>query len=274
MKLVADSGSTKTAWRLIHTDGRIEQAASIGLNPFHLADEMITATLESIFPAWHEHISELFFYGAGVGSTIQHDRLERLLASSFPNASVEVNHDLLGAARAACGREAGFAVILGTGTNSCFFDGQTITEHIPSVGYILGDYGSGADLGKRWAEACLTHAAEPDLIKLFYEQYNLNADRLLDQVYTGTRVQTFLASFAPFLAEQKSHPFIAALISSAFDDFFTRTLKRYSSKGTVHVCGSIGEIFRPFLENVAANHGFTLGRTVPHPIAALTLYHT
>lgn len=274
MILIADSGSTKTDWRLIHPSGQIEQFTSIGLNPFHLADEMIIATARAIATDWQSDIQTLYFYGAGVGSEIQHNRLVEILRTVFYNANVCVEHDLLGAARAACGKRSGLAVILGTGTNSCLYNGSIITEHIPSVGYILGDYGSGADLGKRWANACLTNAADQSLIQEFYTTFNLNADQVLQRVYAEKRAQAFLASFAPFLGQHRHHPFIANLITSAFNDLFEQTLTKYSWHKQIDVCGSIGHIFRNELARVAEQHNCVLGNVIQSPIAALTLYHS
>jgi glucosamine kinase len=274
MILIADSGSTKTDWRLIHASGQIEQFTSIGLNPFHLADEMILATVRAIAVDKQLDVQELFFYGAGVGSKIQHTRLSHILQNVFSKANINVEHDLLGAARAACGKRSGLAVILGTGTNSCLYNGTEITEHIPSVGYILGDFGSGADLGKRWANACLTSTADAALIQSFYSDFNLDADKILQGVYADKRAQAFLASFAPFLAQNRHHPFAANLVAEAFNELFEQTLTKYSWHKQIDVCGSIGHIFRNELARAAESHGCVLGNVIQSPIAALTLYHS
>lgn len=273
MIVIADSGSTKTDWRIVHQSGQIEQLTTIGLNPFHLADEMILATLQTVGTGFQSKIERVFFYGAGVGSQIQHTRLFSLLQKVFTNASIVVEHDLLGAARAACGRRHGLAVILGTGMNSCLYDGEKITEHISSVGYILGDYGSGADLGKRWTSACITKAADPKLIEAFYSSHNLSHDLLLQGVYASNRAQAFLASFAPFIAQNRHHPYVATMITEAFADLFSHTLSKYTWHERIDVCGSIGHIFRNELALVAEKNNCTLGNVIQSPIAALTLYH-
>lgn len=277
MIVIADSGSTKTHWRFIDPQGTIQQLQTQGLNPYFLTDaQLITSIQEgpaSLLPA--EAVSSLYFYGSGLGSTEPVERLRRVLSEFFPNAELFIEHDLLGAARALCGRHEGLALILGTGANSCYYDGTAIVQNVASAGYILGDEGSGADLGRRWISAWLNDRVPHLLADAFYDTYKINREVVLKNVYSGNRPNKYLASFAPFLREHSKDPYVAQLITDAFNELFDRYLIRYPkhTELPVHACGSIAWYFAPILRSVAELHGMHMGNVVKEPIAALTLYH-
>lgn len=277
MILIADSGSTKTDWRLIDREGNIHQAQTIGLNPYFVTDEKILETLQvgpvKLFTA--TEVRQVYFYGSGVSNSQQQERLERILKFVYSLAEVHVEHDLLGAARALCGHDSGIPVILGTGANSCAFDGEHIVANIPSLGYILGDEGSGADLGKRWAMAYLQKKAPKELIDDFYTGYGVDKDLILDKVYSGERPNRFLASFAPFIRKHSGNPFMLELIKGSFTELFDNYITRLDQhkEWPMHVCGSIGYHFHHILSIMAEERGITFGQVIQKPIAALTLYH-
>ncbi len=277
MILVADSGSTKTHWRFIDPDGAIQQLHTAGLNPYFITDDDLAKAIQegpaNLLPA--EAVSELHFYGSGLGAPEPIARLHKVLSEFFPNAKLFIEHDLLGAARALCGRNEGLALILGTGANSCYYNGIEIVQNVASAGYILGDEGSGADLGKRLISAWLNDRVPHDLAEAFFNAYALNRDTVLKNVYSGSRPNRYLASFTPFLRDHAKHPYVAQLITDAFNELFERYLVRYPKHRELplHACGSIAWYFAPLLRSVAEQHGMHVGNTVKEPIAALTLYH-
>lgn len=277
MIVIADSGSTKTDWRCVTTTGDILQTRTLGLNPYFTSNEALIDALDQgpiqAFDA--PSVRELHFYGSGLSSKASVDRYTQVLAQKFPNADLHLEHDLLGAARALCQHNAGIAVILGTGSNSCVFDGNSIVQNIPSTGYILGDEGSGADLGKRWVKAFLANELPADLHEPFKQAYGIDRDLILRRVYSEAQPNRFLASFVPFLLKNKRHPFVVKLIDQAFDELFSRYLAKYDQAKTlpINACGSIAWYFLPFFRSKCEAYGMTLGTVIQEPIAALTHYH-
>ncbi|WP_306642668.1 N-acetylglucosamine kinase [Sanyastnella coralliicola] len=277
MILIADSGSTKTDWRLIDREGNIHQAQTIGLNPYFVSDDQFLQTLRvgplKLFTA--AEVREVYFYGSGLGSARLVDQVKRLLAEVYRLATIHVEHDLLGAARALCGSQPGIAAILGTGMNTCAYDGEFITKNIPSLGFILGDEGSGTDLGRRWVQAFLLGEAPDDLIKDFYEGYGADKEIILDRVYKGERPNRFLASFVPFVRKHLGDPFMLNLVKGAFAEFFDRYVVRYEQhkEWPLHISGSIGFHFHHILQLQAEERDIPFGSVLQKPIAALTLYH-
>lgn len=277
MILIADSGSTKTDWRVIDRDGAIHQFQTIGLHPFFVSDELLLQSLRTTilpqFPA--ALIREVYFYGSGLASAKESQRFNSLFSDLFQLAKIEIHHDLLGAARALCGNSSGIALILGTGANSCTYHEGKILQNINSTGYIMGDEGSGADLGKRWAHSFITEQAPSNLRQSFLQKFGADKELILDRVYRGERPNRFLASFCPFLKENSRDPFIANMIDQAFEELIQGYLKRYDVDSTwkVHATGSIAFNFSSILSNALERNGFHLGHVVQKPIAALALYH-
>lgn len=275
--LIADSGSTKTDWRLIDRDGNIHQCRTVGLNPYFTSDEAFIEAINegpaSLFAA--EAIAELHFYGSGISNPEQNKRVKTILGELFPNARLFIEHDLLAAARAACGRKPGIALILGTGANSCTYDGVAITHNVMSLGFILGDEGSGADLGKRWMSAYLNQRVPQELAEAFHQAYGVTPEQVIKRVYTGDRPNRFLGSFAPFLSKHLNHPYVVRLVSEAFNELFERYLLRYEDHRTIPIncCGSVAFHFAKVLRAVAETHGMRIGTVIAEPVAALTLYH-
>lgn len=277
VRLIADSGSTKTDWRLIDPQGNIHQVRTHGLNPYFTSDEeFITALNEgpaSVFAA--EAVEQIHFYGSGVSNPEQQSRVQKLMKELFPNADLFIEHDLLAAARASCGRQAGITMILGTGANSCEYDGDEIVANVPSLGYILGDEGSGADLGKRWMSAHLNERAPQALSDSFQKSYQLEHQEVINRVYKGKQPNRYLASFAPFLSKNVRDPYINQLVAQAFKEFFERYITHYPhhKEWPVHACGSVAYYFAPLLRSIAETYEVHMGTILKDPIAALTLYH-
>lgn len=277
MKLIADSGSTKTDWRLIAPNGVIQQVKTSGLNPYFTSDEAFCEAINegpgAVFPI--EAVTEVHFYGAGLESPSMQERYTKLFSEFCVNAAIYIEHDLLAAARAVCGNSEGITLILGTGANSCRYDGSKIIENISSMGYILGDEGSGADLGKRWLSAYLNDRAPKELSEKFRQKYGVDRELALKRVYQDATPNRFLASFAPFISAEIAHPYMAKLVENAFNEQFDHYVTRYENFKyyDLNVCGAVGYYLSKILRKVTEERGMRFGKFIKSPIAALTLYH-
>lgn len=277
MILIADSGSTKTDWRLLSPNGSIAQAKTIGFNPFYQDTENIFSTLQgSLLPQLAgQQPRQIYFYGAGCGDESRRQVVSDALLQAFPESDVTVQHDLLAAARALCGHEPGIACILGTGSNSCLFDGKQITQNIPPLGFILGDEGSGAYLGRKLISAYLRQELPQDLQEAFYKKYQVTKEAIQNRVYSQPFPNRYLASFAKFLFDRRRHPAIFALIYQSFTDFFDKCVSRYPNHTElpIHFVGSIAFYFGDILRQIAREHSIRVQHILETPIAGLTLYH-
>jgi glucosamine kinase len=276
MLLIADSGSTKTDWRIIDQDKNIAQAKTAGFNPYYQTEEQIFAELkEVLLPQVKGDITEIYFYGAGCSSPDKNALVENALSRVFLKAQVHVSHDLLAAARALCGSEAGIACILGTGSNSCLYDGKDIVANKASLGYILGDEGSGAVLGKLLVSKYFNRELPGHLMAKFEKRYALSREELLDNVYKKPFPNRYLAKFSQFLFHNLSDPYIYKLVYDAFADFFDKNVLYYENYADykVHFTGSIAFYYSNILRQVANDKGIVVKNILENPIAGLTLYH-
>jgi len=277
MILIADSGATKIEWRLLASDGTIKQAYSEGYNPYVQEDEDLRKGVkEHVMPVLNgAQVSEVAFYGAGCGSEEKNNAVAAILRPFFPKAAIDVNNDLLGSARALCGTEPGIACILGTGSNSCFYDGEKIALQVPSLGYVLGDEGSGANMGRKLIRAAVRKRLPSDLQLAFDSRFGLSEDDVLETVYKQKHPSRFLASFMKFLMQHIKEPYVYALIYDSFAEFFEEIIKSYPdySKYPVHFTGSVAFYYANILRQVAADQGATVKNIIEGPIAGLTLYH-
>jgi len=276
LTLIADSGSTKTDWRFFNYEGYITALSSDGINPYYEDETQIANKLELTFGNINHEVGEIFFYGAGCAGEESIAKMKRALNTQFPNAHCEVYSDLLGSARALCGNEAGIACILGTGSNSCFYDGEKIAENIPPLGFMLGDEGSGAVLGRKIVVAYLRKYMPDDLLSKFEIQYALTKEQVLENVYNQSFPNRYLAQFTKFLSENIEHPFVAELLMEHFTEFFDRHIKHYSQWQTsnVHFVGSLAFYFEAFLKQAAENLGIQIGKIITAPIDGLIYYHS
>lgn len=275
MILIADSGSTKVAWRVVHKDGTIQAIQTIGINPFFVSEKDILKTMEdSLKPAIRGKVERVFFYGAGVAGKDKVDILTRCFHKTFPGCDVEANSDLLAAARCLCGSDKGIAAILGTGANTCFYDGQMIVDNVPACGYILGDEGGGAVLGKKLVSDYLKRMLPEDLSEAFEKQYKLGLLDIIEKVYRQPMPNRFLASFTLFLGDHQSHPYVQEFLGKAFDEFFLRNIIHYDYETyPVNIVGSVAFYFRNEVEASAVRHGMRIGKIVRTPIEGLVAYH-
>ena len=277
MVLIADSGSTKTEWRILLPDGNIAQARTTGYNPHHQTAIEIEASLRKEFisqlPAGE--VAEIHFYGAGCGSEKSKSIVREAFEKVFPNATLVVEHDLLAAARALCGEEAGIACILGTGSNSCLYDGKQIVGNVPALGFILGDEGSGTDLGKRVVADFLRGDMPENLQARFQKRFELSVDDVLDRIYRQAFPKPYLAAFSRFLFHNLKDPYCYGLVYNSFTDFLCRNVLKYPGHENlpVHFVGSIAFYYGNILRQATADQGLRVGRILEGPIAGLTLYH-
>lgn len=278
MILVTDSGSTKTDWGFFNTANNPATFRTAGINPCHQSsDEINRIITDELMPhlSETENVSQVFFYGAGCATPTICNEMADILRKYFPNAAISVASDMLGAARALCGKSEGIACVLGTGSNSCLYDGKDIVGQIPSLGYILGDEGSSAALGKRLLSDCLKHQLPESLCREFMERYNLNMDLILENVYRKPQPNLFLAGFAPFLSEKKDIPEVHKLLIQCFSEFFTRNVISYHKPWLpVHFAGSVAGTFQQELTDAADALGMTIGNIITAPLKGLVDYHS
>ena len=274
--LVADSGSTKTEWCLLK-NGRKKTFATQGMSPYFLSGDQLQAVVrEELLPSLgKQEISGVFFYGTGCLNPANAAVMKSALKKVFPGAAVAVEHDLTGAARAVCGRSPGVACILGTGSNSCAYNGKKITRNSPGLGYVLGDEGSGAYLGKKVLQYYLYGTFDEDISYKFRDKYNIEAAGILENVYRKPLPNRYLAGFALFLAENRGHYMIENIIEDGLNDFFFTHLCKYreSWKYPIHFIGGVAWGFKDVIKDLCNSYEFELGRVLRQPMEGLIDYH-
>ncbi len=278
MILLADSGSSKTDWLVVENNQLVSTIETPGINPFFQQSDEIEKKLKSAFDEETKNtITEIHYYGAGCIKN-QTDQVVRLaLNATFPNAGViEVEDDMLGAARALLGKEAGIACILGTGANSCKYDGEKIIDKVPTLGFILGDEGSGAWLGKTFLNNYFKRAIPADLSEKIDIELKLEMPQVLAAVYRGEYPSRYLAGFSRFLNKNIGHTYVQKLIRSGFDAFLSKNIERYDGyhKLPVNFVGSIAFYYAEILKKVADEKGITVANILSKPIDGLLQYHT
>ncbi|HWV28027.1 MAG TPA: hypothetical protein VN038_00185 [Dyadobacter sp.] len=277
--LIADSGSTKTDWAYIQTGtGNYQPVQSAGINPFYQTTEEIIPVLQSeVVPNIGGGIQEIHFYGAGCANEQSSLPVTNALKHCFPSAAVvEVASDMLGAARGLCGHEPGLACILGTGANNAFFDGSRITHSIGSLGFWLGDEGSGSYLGKTLVVHYLQNELPEDLHERFIKEYpGLDRLTVLDHAYKKPYPNRYFASYSKFIAENRAHEFIHALLNNAFGLFVKKYVLKHANAAQypVHFTGSIAYYYQDILRGVLENNGLKTGRILKSPLEGLIGYH-
>lgn len=276
MILIADSGSTKTEWCVADGTQVLATFRTAGMNPYLQTGEAMRRELaEALFPALTPFpIDAVHFYGAGCAFPEKNRIVAEAIRSGLP-LPVTVDSDLLGAARALCRHTRGIACILGTGSNSCLYDGQHIIRHIPPLGFILGDEGSGSALGKRLVGDCLKGQLPPHLREQFLTEYRLDEATILERVYRQPFPNRFLAGLSPFLADHREEPALHRLLLDSFRSFLLRNVLPYegSRETAVHCVGSIAYFYREELREAADALRLTLAHIERSPLAGLVHYH-
>lgn len=276
-RLIADSGSTKTDWVLSKDGEMVRRIKTVGLNPYLNHKEAITTALRTeLLPSFStieiKDTAEVEFYGAGCSNDEKKRVIRDCVHSFFPLAEIVVEHDLLGAAKAVCGNEKGIAAILGTGSNSCYFDGEKIVKNVISLGFILGDEGSGCYIGKQLIADFLNEEMPDSLNARIREDLGLCKDQIFDSVYKKSRPNTYLASFTKWIDNYyDEYDYLHELIRRSFNDFFIKSLLKYENCHDlpINVVGSVGHRFRTELEEVATRHNCKIGEVIKSPIDGL-----
>jgi N-acetylglucosamine kinase-like BadF-type ATPase len=279
MILIADSGGSKTDWRLIFKDGSIDQASAPGFNPYYQPIEDLRKNVQEILlPKIKngETVEHIYFYGAGVSSVKNQLTIKSAFLEFFPEAQIEIGWDLLAAARALCGTEPGIACIMGTGSNSCLYDGKNIIDNVANLGWILADEGSGAIIGRKFLVDYLRKKLPAKLAEQFHARFPLTREEFLEKVYQQEKPSAFLASFCKFIFQHLKEPYCYDLIYSSFAEFYENNVMKYENYQNlkVHFTGSIAFYFSDILRQVANDKGITVKNILEGPIAGLTLYHT
>lgn len=275
MQLIADSGSTKVDWRAIKDDGSIVEISTEGINPVFITPEEIVKILsQKLLPVIGPGVKNVYFYGAGVVSPQLIATLSESFKKVFPESETFAASDVLAAARALCGHNPGIACIMGTGSNSCFYDGENIAKNVRAGGFILGDEASGGVLGKKLISDFIKGLLPAHIQAEFDKRYDLDYMKVVEKVYKQPMPSRFLASFAPFINEFITDPYMENLVNTSFDEFFKRNISQYDYKNhTVNFVGSIAYYFKDKLVAAAEKNGMKVGRVLKTPIEGLVEYH-
>lgn len=281
MKLIVDNGSTKADWCFINTKKDDITISTDGINPIVQPTEEIESILRSQLVQQAEKeklclkdISETFFYGAGCSLDMRDEMVAIIKKCVCQQAHIEVESDMLGAARALCGREKGIACILGTGANSCVYDGEKIIAHTPALGYILGDEGSGAVLGRNFINAVLKGTLPYSLRETFLKESKLSVTDILHNVYKSKAPNRFLASMSKFIYLHLDNKDLEKLVVDNFKEFIKKNILPYGMPcATLNAVGSIAFYYKPQFEEAAKECGYRIGRIIKSPIVALANFH-
>lgn len=278
MKLIADCGSTKIDWCVIDGDRVVKQVFTCGMNALMLTEEEMAQKIATeLYPEIKEFdIEEVWFYGAGCIAPDVCDNVRRAIAASVKARRIEVDTDLLAAARALFGDKPGIACILGTGSNSCYYDGHAIVDNVSPLGYILGDEGSGAVLGKLLVGDVLKKQLPEPLCEKFLEQFSLDRIKIIRRVYKEPQANRFLASLTPFLIDNIEEPAVHRLVLNAFKSFFVRNVANYKNYKSlpVNFVGSIAYYYRDVLGEAASAMDCTIGAILKSPMEGLVKFHS
>lgn len=278
LTLIADSGSTKTDWVLIDRKNVLSNLKTIGFNPYFQTKDQISLEIkEHLKPFLSDHISNIghiYYYGAGCSNEVNCKIVLEGIHNALELKSIDIHHDLLAAARALCGKQPGIACILGTGSNSCLYDGNHVTENIPSVGYLFGDHGSGANIGLTFIQAYFDGEL-PKKIKEAFEKQGYHREEILNNVYKKPMPSRYLASINKFVSENIKDAYMRKLVKNCFIAFFQKQISKYSNSRdyTVNSVGSIGFYYKDILAEVANEEGYKLGKVIKSPIDGLIEYH-
>lgn len=277
MILIADSGSTKTDWALKdRKQGLVGRYSTQGINPYQLTQEAIMDILrEELAPTLPEGVAieEVWFYGAGCTKEKAPMVTEAIRLTMAPDAAISVESDMLGAARALCGKERGIVCILGTGSNSCLYDGEKMVANVSPLGFILGDEGSGAYIGKRLVGDVLKHQLSEEMCRSFHEETGETAASIIQKTYREPMPNRFLAGLSRFCANHKEDKGIQELLKDCFRQFFVRNIRAYGEGEVVNFVGSIAHYYHNEIASVAAALGYKMGKVLRAPIDGLVEYH-
>lgn len=274
MILIADSGSTKTTWCIIDSNRNTKTIQTEGINPIFQTKESILHLIEKQIKPHTKTVNTVHFYGAGCTDEKSSTVCQALQETLAPS-TINVQTDLLGATYALCKKHSGIISILGTGSNSALYDGEKIIQQTPALGYILGDEGSGATLGRQLINLLFKNQLPTTIKEDFKQSYQLSQAQIIEKVYQGEFPNRFLASFAPFVAKHISQPIIKTMVKQSFNDFVQKNLLQYTDAKTlpIHFVGAIAHHFQPILKQVLQENQLNIGKIKKSPIKGLVKYH-
>ncbi len=276
MVLIADSGSTKTTWCVLDREsGKYEILQTAGINPFYQDEATIINALESEYTIPGRDFEAIYFYSAGCANPAISQVAFNALNHFFKTKTLEIQSDLMAAAHALCGDSEGIACILGTGSNSCHYNGSTIVSNVSPLGFILGDEGSGAVIGKKLLADILKKQLPDHIINQFFSQYKTDNAEILDNIYKKPFPNRYAAGFTKFISEHKSEPSLQQLVLNAFDEFLMRNVLQYkmADQLPVHFTGSIAHYFNDLLAIALQKHHLSLGKIIQDPMSGLIEFH-
>lgn len=275
--LIADSGATKCEWCLLVDGKKKKTIITDGLSPYFLTAAQITSLLEQYLLPKIKNFppKNIFFYGTGLANPANAKVINSVLKSLFTKAKIEINNDLDAAARALCGKQKGIACILGTGANAGYYNGKKIAKNSPGLGYVLGDEGSGAYLGKKVVQYYLYQTFDEELMARFNKRFNTSKDEILNNVYKQPLANRYLASYAIFLSENRGHYMIENIIEDGLNDFFFTHLYKFkeSWKLPINFVGSVAFGFKDVLKELCNTYELELGKVLKAPMEGLVTYH-
>ena len=275
MIIIADSGATKTAWRSVDCSGTVRAVQTAGMNPSCMDPDSLMAVVRQAVPLLNPEgvqVSSVFFYGAGLISEYASSYIREAMEMWCPFAEISFFSDMMAAARALFGSESGVVAIMGTGSNSCMYSDGEITRNIRPGGFILGDEGSGAALGKAFIADFVKGLLPEHISEEFVSTYGLDYPALVQKVYREPGASAFLASFAPFILERMSDPYVKSLVDECLESFIKRSLVRYDCR-KIGVVGSFGCACEGCLRTLGAEYGLEFVRFMKNPVDALVEYH-
>ncbi|MDU1890678.1 MAG: ATPase [Dysgonomonas sp.] len=277
MIIIADGGSTKVDWRLIEEGKEIRQVYTKGMNPFFRSSEEISEEIKSVLmpEVGTYSIEAVYFFGAGC-TPQKSPIVYNAIVDNIENSVIMVDSDLLAAAKGLCGHNKGVACILGTGSNSCHYDGADIVDHVSPLGYILGDEGSGAVIGRLFLNVCLKNILPSSIKKDLFDKYDLSVADILDKVYKQPMANRFLASLSPFIIQYIGHEVVYNIIYNSIKDFFIKNIFQYNydyKENPVHFTGSIAYYYQEVLKKVATDLNVKIGTIVQSPMEGLIKYY-
>lgn len=275
--LVADSGSTKTEWCYKNDKGINKKFHTDGLNPFYHTPESIRKIINfSIRPEIPgQKLDALYFYGAGCSLPEKRKLLNDAFAETFPDTLIEVYDDLLGAARAICGSNPGIACIIGTGSNSCEYNGSKIIDNIPSLGFVLGDEGSGGYIGKKIIRSYFYREIPEEIASYMDKTFNMDRKVVLELIYHGPQPNRYVASFTNLTSEFKDHAFIRDIIKQGFEEFVSAQVMKYTNHQTYAIgfVGSVVYYHQEIMKSILDSYSLKTGTFIKQPIDNLIHYH-
>ncbi len=277
MILIADSGSTKCSWALCNKNGGvILECHTMGFNPYFIDSTSICNKLnESILKKYKDKINSIFFYGAGCSSKEKNDIIQDALNIFFKNAKISINHDIAAACYAVYDGNPNITCVLGTGSNSCYFDGNYISENAPSLGFLVGDEASGNYFGKKILNLYFNNALPADLMRKFESSHETNWTVIMQNIYSNNRANVCLSQYFPFVSKNKDHPIIKDLIYTGLNEFFNLHVVCYKDyqKIKVNFVGSVAYYLSNEIYVAAKKHRCKVGKIIKNPLKSLVDFH-